>query len=247
MRSYFTAQFCGNSRLKRLISGNTPLVREVVADLVPNYTCAGVLVNSRHYGGAGTDRVFWTATGPNWTRLAMHEMGHSLFNLADEYDGERGTYTNVREPTAKNVTIETDREKLKWRDLIADSTRVPTRTVDGGLLQERVRWDEVGLFEGAARYSRGIYRGADRCRMRDFTGSFCPVCEEAIVEMLSVHLDDGRTPTPPTPPPPPPPPREPPTETGRISIAIGGRTVEFPDTRDGTLRAIDYLTRRIGD
>lgn len=107
----------------------------------------------------------------------------------------------------------------------------------------------MGLFEGAKRYSRGVYRGADQCRMRDFVGAFCPVCEEAIIERLS-ELARAGTPAgaaPGNPHSTGASPAQPLARSGRISIAIGGRTVEFEDSKTGTFKAIEYLTGRVRD
>jgi hypothetical protein len=60
----------------------------------------------------------------------VHEFGHSFAGLADEYYTSPVSYEEFTpagsEPWEPNVTALADPAKLKWRDLIADGTPLPT-------------------------------------------------------------------------------------------------------------------------
>jgi hypothetical protein len=62
--------------------------------------------------------------------LLVHEFGHHFAALADEYYTSDVAYetgrTNIPEPWEKNITASTDRAELKWRDLVAPETPLPT-------------------------------------------------------------------------------------------------------------------------
>ena len=250
-RTPFRATFCSNRTMLRAVSGNTQLARKTAEQHVADVTCTGILVNNAGRGGTGGTNSFWVTTGRSrWWYVALHELGHGMFGLADEYDGIRGTYTGTREPSAPNITIETDLEKLKWRHLISPDTPVPTLMHGERLENVRLR-SEVGLFEGGSRYERGIYRPQYDCRMRQSAYAFCDVCEEHIVKFLVPYADEI------------------PEGTGevsapvvevvpdvpdvpsivvklktRIEVKIGRRTITWQDTRAGTDSAIAYLRSR---
>lgn len=250
-RTAFRATFCADRRMLRGVGGDMQLARDTAAQNVADVTCIGVLLNNSAKGGTGGMDSFWVTTGRSrWWYVALHELGHGMFGLADEYDGVRGTYTGGREPLSPNITIETDREKLKWRHLISPDTPIPTMMQGERLENLRLR-SEVGLFEGGSRFERGIYRPAYDCRMRRSAMPFCDVCEEHIVKFLTKYADEipdgtGEVVAPlvevvPDVP-----------ESGgtvvklkaRIEVKIGGRTVTWQDTRAGTDSAIAYLRRR---
>ena len=63
-------------------------------------------------------------------QIAIHEMGHSAFGLADEYGGN-GAGTPAGEPSQPNVTRDTSLTTNKWRDLIAPSTPMPSQCDPG--------------------------------------------------------------------------------------------------------------------
>lgn len=249
-RTPFRAAFCGNGRMLRLVTGDMPLAKEVAREAVPEVTCTGVLINNRAKGGTGGQDSWWCTAGRrHWYYVALHELGHGMFRLADEYDGE-GEYRGTREPSAPNVTIETDREKVKWRHLISRDTQLPT-LMHGEQPRSMRERREVGLFEGAQYRSYGIFRPQWECRMRASRHEFCDVCEEHIVKVLTPYADeipDGpdeiMSPTVPVVP-----------DTGegettvvrpraRIEVRIGTRTMSWPDNRAGTNNAIDFLRRR---
>ena len=110
-----------------------------------------------------------------------HEFGHGTGELADEYCARPGSYTGG-EPGAPNLTINTNRATLKWRQFVSPATPVPTGTgacADYNAAPKPAGWsnsDDAGLFEGGGTWSLGIYRPAVNCRMRGNSPPYCPVC-----------------------------------------------------------------------
>jgi hypothetical protein len=61
--------------------------------------------------------------------LVVHEFGHHFAGLGDEYYSSNVAYEDLSaqvEPWEANVTALRDPERLKWRDLVADGTPLPT-------------------------------------------------------------------------------------------------------------------------
>jgi hypothetical protein len=197
VRTYFDASFC-NSGMRRLLVVNDATVMAVAGAHVPQWTMLLVIVNSTVYGGSGGQvATFSLASGAN--EIALHEMGHSAFGLADEYefyfgcglDADRNNHP-YSEPASFNVTVNTDRGTLKWRDLVAMSTAVPTTSNATCAACDPqatpVPSGTVGLFEGADYYHCGAFRAQFACRMRALGNPFCAVCERRIRDMLSPYL-----------------------------------------------------------
>jgi hypothetical protein len=95
------------------------------------YEMLEILANGKTYGGGGIYGAFATvAVDSVWADyLFVHEFGHHFAGLADEYYTSPVAYaqaTQVVEPWEPNVTALLDREQLKWRQLLAASTPVPT-------------------------------------------------------------------------------------------------------------------------
>jgi hypothetical protein len=80
--------------------------------------------------------------------LLVHEFGHSFAGLADEYYSSQVAYEDFVpkgvEPWEPNVTALLDPAALKWKDLVAPETAIPTPWA-----QER--YDEVDLAYQAKR------------------------------------------------------------------------------------------------
>lgn len=226
----FKARFGGDGKVDRLIRGDTAAVRETVQSGffrgIPGASESlayhvGVLVNSRRHGGNGGNAgMFWAATGPAWTDTALHEIGHSLFGLCDEYSDDTGTRKvwpeRYDEPACPNVTM--DPTGRKWQH-ITDS-----------------------VCEGAKRYDKGLYRAFERCRMRN-PGPFCEVCQDAIVLKLESELDDlteveeG----------PEDDERDDGVLGGNVTISHRDFSAAFPNTDRGVLQAVDFLmNKRLG-
>jgi IgA Peptidase M64 len=199
--TYFDASFCGDGTNQRALVVDNATATTVANQQVPEWDMIMVIVNSAIYGGTGGNiAVFSTAANAN--EIGMHEMGHTAFKLADEYEsragcdsGETGhdTYTGGEPTEHPNVTIDTNIVTNKWRNLILASTPMPT-TSNSNCTQcdpqpSPVLQGTVGTFEGAHTYHCGIYRPEFNCRMRSLNNPFCAVCEQIISQRLSLYLD----------------------------------------------------------
>jgi hypothetical protein len=104
-------------------------VRNVAAE-VP-YDFMIILVNERTYGGGGIYNLYTTVSADNKFAdyIMVHEFGHHMGGLADEYYTSAVSYeapgTQV-EPWELNITALKDPANLKWKDLVKPSTPVPT-------------------------------------------------------------------------------------------------------------------------
>jgi hypothetical protein len=193
----FDASFC-NGGIQRLLCVNTLDVIDVVEATVPEWHQILMIVNSSVYGGSGGN-VAVTSIHGSWKKVALHEMGHAVFGLADEYpywsgcaiDTDRNHYPGT-EPSRPNITICTDRNTLKWKDLVLPATPVPT-TSNPDCTRCDTQPDPcgagtVGTYEGAYYYHCGIYRPEYQCMMKNLTG-FCAVCRKQITDHMSVYLE----------------------------------------------------------
>ncbi len=95
------------------------------------YEFVEILINGEKYGGGGIYNLFATcATGSGSTPYVfVHEFGHHFAALADEYytsDVAYDTDTPIVEPWEPNITAFLDPAGLKWKDLVAPGTPLPT-------------------------------------------------------------------------------------------------------------------------
>jgi len=187
--TYFDATMCGGGRVRRVVSLDTGAVRNRVAGFLPEAHSILVLVNSSLSGGTGGDVAVFTAE-PGWEETALHEFGH-LLGLADEYscyvcDGTDGgrtydaftSFFQYGPPDEPNVSDNGTRTGVKWANLVAASTPVPTApgSVPAGT---------VGVFTGAKYYAFGLFRAEESCKMLVLGAPFCTVCRNAITTALA--------------------------------------------------------------
>ncbi|OFV94529.1 MAG: peptidase M64 [Acidobacteria bacterium RIFCSPLOWO2_12_FULL_65_11] len=95
------------------------------------YDVVEILVNSTTYGGGGIFGLYSTVAADSaWAAYVfVHEFGHHLAGLADEYYTSAVAYLPPAEriePWEPNVTALLDPASLKWRDLVGAGTPVPT-------------------------------------------------------------------------------------------------------------------------
>lgn len=163
--NYFgsTYNFAGIERL--LVPTKNDVVASVLADNFPAYDQAFVIVNDSKYGGSGG----WLATAS--TNLSsidvpIHEIGHSLANLADEYwAGEQ--FARER----PNLTAEPNPEIIRWKNWLGEPG--------------------VGIYEHTG--GPNWYKPYQGCKMQQNGTPFCPVCKERFIEVfqeLTRNYDD---------------------------------------------------------
>src|SRR5215211_7484910 len=209
-RTYFDATFCGDGVNQRLLVVNNTTALNTAGAQVPQWHTVLVVVNSTVYGGSG-GAVGTFSLAPGAEEIALHEMGHTAFDLADEYEYFQGCASGetdrnnhpASEPAEVNVTTNTDRATLKWLGLVtASATPWPT-TKNADCTQcdpqgSPVAAGTVGLFEGAHYFHCGAFRPEFNCKMQaltDRTGTiifpFCAVCRERIRTVLAPFLPLG--------------------------------------------------------
>lgn len=193
--TYFDGTFCGFGGIRRALTIDGGIATTVLNAQVPEWDQALVIVNSGVWGGTG-GQIGVTSKSGGWENIAIHEFGHSAFGLADEYEYWQGCASGetdrnshpATEPAEVNVTINSNRATIKWGDLIAAATPMPTTTNANCAMCDPqanpVAANTVGAFEGAHYFHCGAFRPVFSCMMRDF-GPFCPVCTRRIQQVLA--------------------------------------------------------------
>jgi hypothetical protein len=192
-RTYFDATFSSDPHLARLLYVDDHTVHDVVQNLIPAADATLVLVNTPTYGGSGgngSPAVMSRAVDAHL--IGFHELGHSAFGLADEYEYQagcklhemRGPYTGP-EPGNGNVTRQTVAAQIPWhKQLGVLLPALPTTTnlnCTDCDVQTYPHLDHVvGAFDGANTWHCGVYRPQLNCRMRDQRVRFCAVCSSKI-------------------------------------------------------------------
>ncbi|MEU6120615.1 M64 family metallopeptidase [Streptomyces sp. NPDC047123] len=178
-----SAFFCDG--IERLLCVDTTKV-ESYASKAADPDLVIVLANSTKYGGAGYNDItspsgydgIATASSDNAQsdQVAVHETGHSLGKLADEYwYDEYGTYTGA-EPwesnTSKLTADQLTAQQKKWYRWIGRTSP------DGGT---------VGAYEGGGYYPRGLYRPTADSIMRTLGREFNLPGREAMIAGFHRH------------------------------------------------------------
>lgn len=158
-------------------------VRDIAAN-VP-YESIFILTNTDKYGGGGIYNFYGLGSAGETGRTGevyVHEFGHSLMGLGDEYIEKGNTvsalYPEGKEPWEPNLTRFVDFNG-KWEHRIEKDTPIPTTTEPGSTASD---W-EIGAYEGGGYLEKGIYRGWPECMMKALT-DFCPICQDAISRYL---------------------------------------------------------------
>ena len=197
-RTYFDSSFCNNG-IQRLLVADSGLALRVANDNVEAVHMVVMLVNSTVYGGSGGS-IAVCSMAPTAIEIALHEMGHTAFGLADEYSSyvgcgaanDNNNNYGIFEPSEPNVTRNTNRQTLKWRNFVDPATPLPT-TQNADCTQcdpqpNPVSASTVGLFVGAHYFHCGAYRPQFNCRMRNLGQPFCAVCQQRIRENFQCWL-----------------------------------------------------------
>ena len=160
---------CVNVSAAYAYAGNAPDIDTVFA-----------VANSTKYGGAGyssSDLATYSGGNQLSPEVALHELGHSLGNLADEYDyNDNAVYKGPERPEP-NVSILTEPQMAgagtKWADWLGN----PGVGFSG----------LVSTYEGAYYHEFGIYRPTVNSKMRTLMAPFnLPSIESFIIEIYKI-------------------------------------------------------------
>jgi hypothetical protein len=192
VNTYFNASFCGaidnNNQNIRLLVVDQPTAKKVWNNWTPQAHIALVIVNSTMYGGSGGNVPVFSTSALS-ALIGIHELGHSFFKLGDEYETP---YVDFNPDSFPNLTSKTVLSQIKWKDLIAPSTPVPTsrnQCPGGNPVSHPVPEGTVGLFEGGLYKTCNVFRPEKNCLMRDFGKKrFCAVCSRTIRKKLAELL-----------------------------------------------------------
>lgn len=161
-------------------------VRDVAASAP--YESIFILTNSDKYGGGGIYNYYGLGSAGQTGKTGevyVHEFGHSLMGLGDEYVEKGNTvsalYPAGKEPWEANLTTLTNFES-KWEKMIKPDTPRPTMVSDSLLTLPDSEWP-IGLYEGGGYLEKGIFRPWPKCMMNQLY-DFCPVCQAAIEKYL---------------------------------------------------------------
>jgi hypothetical protein len=173
--------------IERLLCVNTFLASQY-ADNAPDVDQIFAVANSTKYGGAGYPSVdLGTYAGGNGLApdIAIHELGHALGNLADEYTyggpvtwtgGEPGTANSSIFGSSQMSTMQT-----KWWDWLGSAD-------EGGV---------CGTFVGCNYSELGIYRPSSNSMMRALGRPFNNVSIEALIIEIYKQVNPIDSATPP--------------------------------------------------
>jgi hypothetical protein len=136
-------------------------INSVLADNFPEYDQTIILVNTDIYGGTGG--IFpMASTAPSANEIAIHELGHSMFNLKDEYyPGD------IYFAEAINMTQESDNLLVRWENWVGEKN-IGVHPYSGSSIATTWYKPQTG----------------NNCKMEYLGVPFCSVCKEGIVEKI---------------------------------------------------------------
>ena len=191
--TFYSDRYLTTLRLRQL--------HDVLSDIP--YEHIIILANTDTYGGGGiyNSYTLTTAHHRQFKPVVVHEFGHSFGGLADEYfydDQFVEYYYPGIEPWEKNITTLADFSS-KWQNLLPegtvvkeDGTVIPAGTgKKKSLRKQQEKHDGAWLYEGGGYQSKGVWRGAEDCRMRtNEAPEFCPVCQQAITDIIRFYTEN---------------------------------------------------------
>jgi IgA Peptidase M64 len=170
--AFGAAYNCGG--VQRLICINSTAVSDALSRNIPaaDRDLVIILVNDSEYGGSG-GRYAVASTHPLVAELMLHEAGHTLGLLGDEYEGPDSCGDPKVEPASANITRETTRDAIKWKYWIDPQTNVPT----GGQAPAT-----PGLYAGGGNCTGTMFRPTWDSKMRSLSRPFEQINTEQLIK-----------------------------------------------------------------
>lgn len=151
-----------------------------------------LIFNEERMGGGGIYNLYAVCSADSAvaTQVLIHELGHALAGLGDEYYTAEVSYIDYYpdgvEPWEPNITAMLDPRQIKWQHLITKGAPIPTPKLP------KFR-ETVGCFEGAGYRAKGLYRPCLDCVMFSLnTSEHCPVCYEAVERAIDFYTGGSR-------------------------------------------------------
>ncbi len=173
------ASYSWGGSVERCLYFDTGLANAAVASALAGTgidTNDGMLlgtVNDSQYGGCGGQWGVYAGANSAANEIALHEIGHSFANLADEYFYTNDHYSGP-EPSQWNVTA--DPNSGKWDRWLGyddpDSDIGP-----------------IGYYEGGRYNATGIWRPSDNSKMRALNRPFDAVGREKFINDIYLEVD----------------------------------------------------------
>lgn len=137
-----------------------------------------VVVNAPRRGGATLFSMtvgYASRNSSDFPRIMIHEAGHIVAKVIDEYTGELPDIDFVEGWSLPSIlpwpNVDTNAQRPKWWRWLTPDVELPTPAN----VSNRKK---VGAFQGAAYENFGVYRPQSTCLMRRHSSDFCVVCSE---------------------------------------------------------------------
>ena len=187
-RTYFDSTF-GTNGIRRLLTCNNTTALQVAAAQIPEFTVVIVVVNSTVYGGSGGSVGTYSLAG-GATEIAIHEMGHTAFGLADEYPYYAGGNETGHDHHPAGRTGRTQRHhqyqprhaemELGGRRRRPRSRRCEPELRNGGQPAQPGADRHRRTLRGRPLLSLRRFRPEYDCKMRNLGVPFCRICRQVI-------------------------------------------------------------------
>jgi hypothetical protein len=137
-----------------------------------------VVVNAPRRGGATLISMtvgYASRNSSDFPRIMIHEAGHTIAKVIDEYAGELPDIDFAKDWSLPNflpwANVDTNAKRPKWWRWLTPEVELPTaNTFDNR--------DKIGAFQGAVYEKFGVYRPQLTCLMRRHRSDFCAICSE---------------------------------------------------------------------
>src|ERR1051325_10467830 len=163
--------------IQRLICVNNTKVGDIIARTLgaTQHDVILVIVNDNIYGGSG-GTIAVASTNAQAVEIILHEEGHSVGLLGDEYGGPPPPVCNSSvEPSYPNATKPTQRELIKWNAWIDPGTPIPSPGTTNGV---------PGLYEGADYCDIGLFRPTYNSKMRTLGSPYDQINSEQLIKRI---------------------------------------------------------------
>ena len=160
--TYFDCAFDQYNIHRLIVIQDYAAAYNVLADNLPQWDVAFIMVNHTMYGGSGGAFATFTRNTSS-TEIAIHELGHSFPGLSDEY-WAGFQYANEN----ANMTQESDPNQVRWSSWLYDNG--------------------IGIYNYEAP-GNDWHRPHQNCKMRYLGPGFCSVCTEQTIMSIYNLVD----------------------------------------------------------